>query len=182
MGMGQGEVSAGDDNSAIKALADQMNHDKLAREQKDAENKTEIARLQKIIEDQTRTIARKNLVKDLEDAAGASTSGASTAARFAIIIEPGHNATDATYVDVGVNGRVYKIQRGPVVEVPPEVIGVLKDAIMGKAVPQEDEKGLPHGVSFRHSRRFPFRVLGKAINEKGERIKKYEDESDLMEM
>lgn len=101
----------------------------------------------------------------------ASSSGASTKARFAIIVEEGTEANAIQAVPVQVNGRAYLIARGKRVEVPPEVVGVLENAVVDKSISNTDPvTGLPSGITVRPMRRFPFQNLGLAIDAAGNRL------------
>jgi len=101
----------------------------------------------------------------------ATASSASTKERYAIIIEEGTEANALKSVPVQVNGRAYQIERGRRVEVPPEVIGVLENAVVDKSIAVEDERtGLPNGLIVRPMRRFPFQNLGKVVDADGNRI------------
>jgi len=60
-------------------------------------------------------------------------------AKKTIIIEKQDNYEGQYDVTVGVNGYVYQIKRGVPVEVPPEVIEVLKNAVISKMV--KDDHG-----------------------------------------
>ena len=101
----------------------------------------------------------------------ANASNASSKERFGIIIDEGHDQNDITEVPVQVNGRAYQITRGQYVEVPREVVSVLKDAVIDKASAQFDKMGMPAGIKMRPSRRFPFQDFGMAINADGERVR-----------
>lgn len=101
----------------------------------------------------------------------ATASSASTKERYAIIIEEGAEANAIKRVPVQVNGRAYLIERGKRVEVPPEVVHVLEDAVVDKSIPVEDERtGLPNGIVVRPTRRFPFQNLGKVVDADGNRL------------
>jgi hypothetical protein len=75
------------------------------------------------------------------------------------------------FVPVQVNGRAYQITRGRYVEVPSEVVSVLRDAVIDKAVSVNDDRGMPNGIVLRPTRRFPFQELGMVINDAGERVR-----------
>lgn len=142
------------------------------------EQSTELTRLRNVIARQTEELEAKQVASVDDKRSGVATvSRASTKARYAIVIEEAGESTDAQYVDVGVNGRNYRMNRGVVCEVPPEVIGVLKNAISGVARPNIDENGEVRGVRYRNTRRFPYRVLGKSIDETGTRVKTFELET-----
>lgn len=101
----------------------------------------------------------------------ATASGSATKERYAILIEEGTEANSIQSVPVQVNGRAYLIKRGTVVEVPPEVIGVLENAVVNKTIAVEDERtGLPNGHIVRPMRRFPFQNLGKVVDANGNRL------------
>lgn len=119
--------------------------------------------------EQNRALAdarRANLEDD-----NASERQAASKERWGIIIDEGHDANDVSEVPVQVNGRAYQIKRGQYVEVPREVVSVLKDAVIDKAIASFDAMGMPNGIKMRPSRRFPFQEFGMAINAEGERIR-----------
>lgn len=101
----------------------------------------------------------------------ANESQASSAERWAIVIEEGRDQNDINPVYLGINGRGYSIKRGEVVEVPAEVIGVLDTAIEARAVPIVGENGLVSGHKTREARRFPYRNYGLVVDAHGERQK-----------
>lgn len=195
--VGAGAVPAEQaEKASVTALGYQL---KAAQEQADAQKKeharniaaaddarkSEVDRLQEIIKKQQADLVKK--ADAVGKAAGkkegeANSSRASTKARWAIVIEEARDSTETTYVDVGANGRAYRMQRGVVVDVPPEVIGVLKDAVVGRAVPIVNEQGISAGVTYRNGRRFPFRILGRSVDAQGVRIKTFtaERDSDFM--
>ena len=107
---------------------------------------------------------------DLEDD-NASERQAASKERFGIIIDEGHDVHDISEVPVQVNGRAYQIKRGQYVEVPREVISVLKDAVIDKAIASFDAMGMPNGIKMRPSRRFPFQEFGMAIDADGTRVR-----------
>lgn len=101
----------------------------------------------------------------------ATASSASTKERYAIIVEEGGEANAIKRVPVQVNGRAYLIERGKRVEVPPEVVHVLENAVVDKSISVEDEStGLPNGIVVRPTRRFPFQNLGKVVDADGNRL------------
>lgn len=101
----------------------------------------------------------------------ATASSASTKERYAIIVEEGVEANAIKRVPVQVNGRAYLIERGKRVEVPPEVVHVLENAVVDKSISVEDERtGLPNGIVVRPTRRFPFQNLGKVVDADGNRL------------
>ena len=107
---------------------------------------------------------------NLEDD-NASERQATSKERFGIIIDEGHDVNDISEVPVQVNGRAYQIKRGQYVEVPREVISVLKDAVIDKAISSFDAMGMPNGIKMRPSRRFPFQEFGMAIDADGTRVR-----------
>lgn len=106
-----------------------------------------------------------------KEAGLATASSASTKERYAIIVEEGVEANAIKRVPVQVNGRAYLIERGKRVEVPPEVVHVLENAVVDKSISVEDERtGLPNGIVVRPTRRFPFQNLGKVVDADGNRL------------
>lgn len=101
----------------------------------------------------------------------ATMSQASSKERWAIVIDEAHSETENQEVFVQVNGRAYQIQRGVTVHVPPEVVGVLKDAVVGVSRQEHDDFGRPKGITVRNAPRFPFRVIGKVIDKDGNPVK-----------
>ena len=100
----------------------------------------------------------------------ANQSQASSKERWAIVIDEGHSETENHDVFVQVNGRAYLIQRGLVVNVPPEVVSVLKDAVVGVSRQEYDEFGRPKGISVRNAPRHPYRVIGMVIDKDGKPV------------
>lgn len=100
----------------------------------------------------------------------ATASQASTKARYAIVVEEGTEQHALPFVPVQVNGRTYQITRGRRVEVPPEVVGVLENAVIDKSIAQVDANGMPAGIITRPMRRFPFQNLGLAVDASGKRL------------
>lgn len=128
------------------------------------------------LRDQIRQLTEQNhaLVEarnaNLEDDR-ASERGAASKERFGIIVDEGHDQNDISEVPVQVNGRAYQIKRGQYVEVPREVVGVLKDAVIDKAIASFDAQGMPNGIKLRPSRRFPFQEFGLVIDATGKRVR-----------
>jgi hypothetical protein len=71
-----------------------------------------------------------------------------------IIIDEQDSSEGHDDVVVGVNGKAYKIKRGVEVELPLEVVEVLKNAIQGKLV-----KGVDNEYEVRDMYRFAFREV-----------------------
>lgn len=168
-----GVGGVGDKPAGLDVLAKQVQETAKASASKDAE----IARLKAMIKGDAEDSKTKLEPSEKPKRGTATVSSASTKARYAIILEEARDQSDNPVVDVGVNGRVYRMNRGVVCEVPPEVIGVLKNAVIGHGSSNVDETGLDKGVRYRSSRRFPYRVLGKAIDENGVRIETFENET-----
>lgn len=76
--------------------------------------------------------------------------------RVTIILEENENIPP-TGLFLGINGRPYLIVPGENVDVPPEVIAALDDAV--EAVPKTDQQG--NVISYRNKLRFPYRVIGR---------------------
>ena len=112
-------------------------------------------------------------VKEVEEKAeaalpaSATMSQASSKERWAIVIDEASSDAENHEVFVQVNGRAYQIQRGVVVHVPPEVVNVLRDAVVGVSRQEFDEFGRPKGISLRSAPRHPFRVIKKVTNKDG---------------
>lgn len=100
-------------------------------------------------------------------AVSANQSQASSKERWAIVIDEANSETENHEVFVQVNGRAYQIQRGTEVHVPPEVISVLKDAVIGRSQQMFDEFGRPKGIQVREAPRHPFRIVRKVCDKDG---------------
>jgi hypothetical protein len=139
----------------------------MEQDPRDAEMAAMRETIRKLIEqNQVLAIARNDTEPTV-----AGASNASSKERFGIIIDEGHDQNDISEVPVQVNGRAYQIKRGQYVEVPIEVISVLKDAVIDRSIAQFDATGMPAGIKVRPSRRFPFQEFGMAINAQGERVR-----------
>jgi hypothetical protein len=111
---------------------------------------------------------RKIEPKSEKQKRAANESRPSSKIRYRIIIEEGREKNAPTHVFIGVNGRGYNIKRGQAVDVPPEVIENLKDAVeVTQVAIVDEERGVVTGSQERRVRRFPFTVLGKSRDEKG---------------
>jgi hypothetical protein len=75
---------------------------------------------------------------------------------FLLVIDEQEN--ELNYHPVGVDGNVYQIQRGVEVEVPEEVVAVLKNAVATKLV-KEYHEGKETYVPRNYSI-IPYRILG----------------------
>jgi superfamily II helicase len=71
-------------------------------------------------------------------AAGYDKAAAQPEKRVKIIIEEQDNHEGHQEVRVGVNGKVYQIQRGKEVSVPESVVSILRNAIQTKIIQQPD--------------------------------------------
>ena len=140
----------------------------LAADPKDATLATLQEQVRQLIEQNQALVAARNA--NLEDDS-ASERGSASKERFGITIDEGHDQNDISEVPVCVNGRAYQIRRGAYVEVPREVVGVLNDAVIDKAIAAFDASGMPAGIKLRPSRRFPFQNFGMVIDASGKRIK-----------
>lgn len=146
-----------------------------------ASDNPELARVKRALEDATAQLAalrekqaaeEAGQLRDYHNLPGvANASRASTKARYAITLEEARDSADAVEVFVQVNGRAYQIKRGLIVEVPPEVVNVLNDAVIDKTIVTMDARGMPEGFITRKARRFPFTLHGKTIDESGTRIR-----------
>jgi hypothetical protein len=66
---------------------------------------------------------------------------------------------------------MYQIKRGKVVEVPEEVVDVLRNAVEERPIIKLDTFGNPAGYEgWRKARRFPFQIFGKTVDEAGARV------------
>lgn len=135
-----------DVNEAVRILTQKLAESEAAR--KAAEDKA-VAAEQKIA------------------AIDANQSQASSKERWAIVIEEANSETENQEVFVQVNGRAYQIQRGLEVHVPPEVIDVLRNAVIGRSQQTYDEFGRPKGIQVRDAPRHPFRIVRKVCDKDG---------------
>lgn len=140
----------------------------LAVDPKDAALAALHEQVRQLIEQNQALVAARNA--NLEDDS-ASERAAASKERFGLVIDEGHDQNDIGEVPVQVNGRAYQIKRGQYVEVPKEVINVLKDAVIDKAIASFDAMGMPNGIKLRPSRRFPFQEFGLVIDSAGKRVR-----------
>lgn len=95
---------------------------------------------------------------------GVSTS--SSKQRIRIRIERSSDPSEVQVPFVAINGRGYSIQRGKEVDVPPEVVEVLRNAQVGRPVINDKDEVVGYEDALRH----PFSVIGEAVNIQGERL------------
>ncbi len=100
----------------------------------------------------------------------ANQSQASSKERWAIVIDEASSETENHEVFVQVNGRAYQIQRGQEVQVPPEVIDVLKNAVIGRSQQMFDEFGRPKGIQVREAPRHPFHIIRQVCDKDGKPV------------
>jgi hypothetical protein len=100
----------------------------------------------------------------------ADASRSASKERYAIMLDEARDQNEVDPVPVGVNGRLYQLRRGVVLDVPKEVIGVLKTAVEDRAIVKKDSAGNPTGFDLRKARRFPFQDFGLVVDAKGERV------------
>lgn len=139
-------ASAPDLNEAVRILTEKLAQSEAAR--KAAEEKAAAA-------------------EEKVAAGEANQSQASSKERWAIVIDEANSETENSEVFVQVNGRAYQIQRGVEVHVPPEVVNVLRDAVIGRSEQTFDEFGRPKGIRVREAPRHPFRVIRKVCDKDG---------------
>jgi hypothetical protein len=110
--------------------------------------------------------------KQLADthANSANESRSTSKERFAIMLDEARDPNEVDPVPVGVNGRLYQLQRGVILNVPREVVGVLKTAVEDRAIPKKDSAGNPTGFDLRKARRFPFQEFGMVVDAAGQRV------------
>ena len=149
-------------NAGAEDAAPEAQAGSAAESAETAKLKSEMAALQKQIVD---------LIREREERTehDSSLSNASSPRRMRIIISESRGGADPARVFVGVNGRGYDIQRNVEVDVPVEVVGVLENAIAGRAIPRVNERGITAGVDFVPGQRFPFRNLGESVDIHGNR-------------
>lgn len=99
-----------------------------------------------------------NSTKDSKSKKQVSKDFESTSKKYKLVIHSQEGIYDTPFVAVGVNGYVYQIPRDVEVEVPKEVIDILKEA--NYPVPIVNSDGVTVGEKM--ARRFPFSVLGEA--------------------
>jgi len=100
----------------------------------------------------------------------ANESRASSLTRYAIVLEEARDANEVNPVPVSVNGRAYQLKRGVRLEVPAEVVNVLNDAVTERSIAVVGEGDILSGITTRKARRFPFMLIGKAVDETGKRL------------
>lgn len=90
-------------------------------------------------------------------------SAASTAVRWRIVVARSTDAREADEVKIGVNGRLYQIRRGVPVDVPPEAVLALEDAVVSTPIRNEHDQI----TGWHHAPRFPYQNLGQSVSEDG---------------
>jgi hypothetical protein len=152
----------------VRALAAQLAASQTAAVLAEVEDlKRKLAASTAANEEMTKVNAQKQLADHHRNAA--NESHASSKARYAIILDEARDPNEVDPVPVGVNGRMYQLKRGQLVEVPIEVVDVLKNAIENRSSTKLDAQGNPAGLTIRQARRFPFQNYGMIVNEAGER-------------
>lgn len=91
---------------------------------------------------------------------------ASTLARWRIMIPRTGAPGETPEQKVSVNGRMYQIQRAVNVDVPPEVVLALADAIVSTPVKNEQDQVL----GYTDAPRIPFAIIGLAVSADGQRL------------
>jgi hypothetical protein len=86
------------------------------------------------------------------------------------MLDEARDQNEVDPVPVGVNGRLYQLRRGVVLNVPKEVVDVLKNAVEDRAIPKKDAAGNPTGFDLRKARRFPFQDFGLVVDAKGNKV------------
>ena len=100
--------------------------------------------------------------------ASASFSASTDFPRVKIVVAETGSETDTPDADVFVNGRGYKIKRGEVAEVPPEVVEVLENAVGAKV------KLLGEGqMTVTPTKRFPFQIVDQESHRNYEAWKQF---------
>lgn len=122
----------------------------------------EIAKLKAVIAKQEKDLAERN--------ADSSISRSANQRRIRIVLAAARDSSEGQRVFASVNGRAYDMARNIPVDVPPEVVGVLNNAIQGRAQPHFDLKGNMNGVEFVDGHRFPFQVVGEAVDINGKQV------------
>ena len=139
---------------------------------------TEIERINRDLAEQNEKLKKKlekKLAKEeaeweVKNVGAGNESQASSPERWRIVIEEGREKHAARNQFIGVNGRGYYIRRGVEVDVPPEVIEVLKHAVEIRSISITNEMGMVIDTEEREIRRFPYSVIGKAIDSSGKRL------------
>lgn len=101
----------------------------------------------------------------------ANRSRAANKVRFRITIDESADPNEIFEVPVGINGRVYQIKRGFQVDVPPEVVSGLTNAVTDRMMFQRDPatgRLTPQGT--RKARRFSFTNHGMSVDADGKRL------------
>lgn len=122
----------------------------------------EIERLKAVIAKQEKALAERN--------ADSSISRSANKRRIRIILASARDSSEGQRVFASVNGRGYDMARNMPVDVPPEVVDVLNNAVQGRAQPHFDVKGNMNGVEFVEGHRFPFQIVGEAVDIEGKRV------------
>lgn len=123
--------------------------------------------------DEVKELKQRIATMELENAERLKDTGISEASskrRVRIRIAEAHDENEPPRVFVGVNGRAYYIMRNRDVDVPPEVVEVLNNAIQERVGKHIDEKGVEAGIEFIEAHRFPFVNLGDSIDVHGNRL------------
>ena len=113
--------------------------------------------------------AAKGAAEERDNPNVASASHASSLKRIRINVHESNDENPLDPVPVSPNSRTYQLKRGHEVDVPPEVVEGLANAIEIRYAKAEDEKGRM-SMKPRRVPRFPYTVIGVAVNEKGERL------------
>lgn len=174
-------------DAALASLNAELTNKNEALAEKDdalklAEEKLKLLE-QELVAQQNRNTALAELNKKIEaakaaaeeraerESPGANMSQASSKARHRIILDEVREGHEGQEVDVGVNGRAYKLKRGVPVDVPWDVIHVLDNAVIGRATPVEDPvTKISAGVQYTDGRRFPYRYIRQVIDDNGNEI------------
>ena len=156
--MGKGDVNADFgvpeeiEHIEVETKAAIPNPEKEPVDERDAE----IARLKAVIAKQEKDLLERN--------ADSSISRSANKRRIRIILASARDASEGNRVFASVNGRAYDMARNVPVDVPPEVVDVLNNAVQGRAQPHFDIKGNMNGVEFVEGHRFPFQIVGESID------------------
>lgn len=93
-------------------------------------------------------------------------SNASTKARWRVVVARAADPREGSEIKVGVNGRIYQVQRGVAVDLPPEAVLALADAVMSTAIRNADDQI----VGWHDAPRLPFQILGQSVSEDGTKL------------
>lgn len=112
-------------------------------------------------------ISTVSMPKDGEEPTGGDANSASTLVRWRVLLARSGNAADPAFHCVQINGRNYQIRRGQTVDVPPEVVLVLDQAVHSLPIVDPDSSRV---LGYQDAHRVPYQVMGLAIDHNGNQL------------